>query len=51
MKAWPWRVTSAATTLIWQFVILPAEPVYESASLIASAGLMARNCDALKTKD
>ncbi len=28
MKAWPRRDTSAANTPIWQFVILPAEPVY-----------------------
>jgi hypothetical protein len=28
MKAWPCRDTEAANTLIWQLVILPAEPVY-----------------------
>src|SRR5215210_936675 len=28
MKAWPLLETEAANTPIWQFVILPAEPVY-----------------------
>ena len=28
MRAWPCRETYAAKTPIWQFVILPAEPVY-----------------------